>query len=195
MSRKSNPDRVTQILEAAGVVFAQTGLEATRMDDIAAAAGVSKGALYLYFKNKDALIIALGEQIFSRELAGYREALNVSGSIRERLQALTRAVVSDLDRFRQLQPLLYEFFALSQRYPQARQILQTFFDQSVGILKQVVEDGIARGEIRAADPVQAALALGAQVDGILLWQPYHPATVDLEAQINFGFELVLKALQ
>jgi AcrR family transcriptional regulator len=195
MSRKPVPDQVPHILEAASAVFAQTGLEAARMEDIAAAAGVSKGALYLHFKNKDALIIALGEQIFMHELAGYRAALNAPGPIRERLQGLARAVLADRDRFRQLQPLIYEFFALSQRYPQAHQILQNFFDQSVEILKRVVEDGIARGEIRAADPLQAALALGAQVDGILLWQPYHPATVDVEAQMNFGSESVLKALQ
>jgi hypothetical protein len=91
--------------------------------------------------------------------------------------------------------LIYEFFALGGRNPQARQILQTYFDQSLEILCQLVEDSIARGEIRPTDVQQAALALSAQIDGVLLWQRYHPATVDLEAQINLGLNLVLDALK
>jgi hypothetical protein len=39
------------------------------------------------------------------------------------------------------------------------------------------------------------LAPGAQIDGVSPWQRYHPATVDLEAQINFGLNLVLEALK
>ena len=53
-------ERVRQVLDAAGAVFARSGFSETRMDDIAAAAGLSKGALYLYFPGKEGIINILG---------------------------------------------------------------------------------------------------------------------------------------
>ncbi len=47
--------RKEAILEAALTVFAERGFEAARLDDVAARAGVAKGTLYLYFKDKEAL--------------------------------------------------------------------------------------------------------------------------------------------
>ena len=52
-------ERRTQILEAALTVFAREGLHDARMEDIATTAGISKGAVYLYYKSKDAVIEAL----------------------------------------------------------------------------------------------------------------------------------------
>lgn len=55
MPRRRPPDRLDQILEAATRVFARTGLENTKMSDVAAEAGVSQGTLYNYVESKEAL--------------------------------------------------------------------------------------------------------------------------------------------
>ncbi|HEY6540074.1 MAG TPA: helix-turn-helix domain-containing protein, partial [Ktedonobacteraceae bacterium] len=52
-------ERRNQILAAASTVFARSGFHEARMDDIAEEVGLSKGALYLYYKSKDAIIAAL----------------------------------------------------------------------------------------------------------------------------------------
>lgn len=55
-NRKAEPAaRREAILDAALTVFAESGFEAARLDDVAAKAGVAKGTLYLYFKDKEAL--------------------------------------------------------------------------------------------------------------------------------------------
>ncbi len=55
-TRKAEPAaRRETILDAALTVFAQRGFEAARLDDVAARAGIAKGTLYLYFKDKEAL--------------------------------------------------------------------------------------------------------------------------------------------
>jgi AcrR family transcriptional regulator len=55
-ARKTEPAvRRDAILDAALTVFAERGFEAARLDDVAARAGVAKGTLYLYFKDKEAL--------------------------------------------------------------------------------------------------------------------------------------------
>jgi AcrR family transcriptional regulator len=55
MARRRPPDRLDQILQAATRVFARTGLENSRMSDVASEAGVSQGTLYNYVESKEAL--------------------------------------------------------------------------------------------------------------------------------------------
>jgi AcrR family transcriptional regulator len=55
MARRRPPDRLDQILQAATRVFARTGLENTKMSDVAAEARVSQGTLYNYVESKEAL--------------------------------------------------------------------------------------------------------------------------------------------
>jgi AcrR family transcriptional regulator len=55
MARPRPPDRLDQILQAATRVFARTGLEASKMSDVAEEAGVSQGTLYNYVESKEAL--------------------------------------------------------------------------------------------------------------------------------------------
>ncbi len=60
-------ERKGQIMSAAEEVFTKKGFDNARMDDIAEETGLSKGTLYLYYKSKDDLIIAILDRIFQRE--------------------------------------------------------------------------------------------------------------------------------
>ena len=57
--RRRKEDRPQEITEAAFQAFAEKGYAATRVDDVAKRAGVSKGLLYLYFKTKEELFKAV----------------------------------------------------------------------------------------------------------------------------------------
>jgi AcrR family transcriptional regulator len=70
-------ERKVQILNAAESVFTKKGFDEARMDDIAEKTGLSKGTLYLYFKSKDDLIIAILDRIFKRE---FGQLENLMGS-------------------------------------------------------------------------------------------------------------------
>src|SRR5690348_7206531 len=60
--------RIPEILDAALACFAEKGFAGTRMDDIAARAGISKGTIYLYFDSKDAVFKALARQSIGAQL-------------------------------------------------------------------------------------------------------------------------------
>lgn len=62
-------ERRSQILDAAVAVFARLGFHQARMDDIVQEAGLSKGALYWYFKSKDEIVMAILSSLFERERA------------------------------------------------------------------------------------------------------------------------------
>jgi len=69
MSKSANEEREQRILDAAADLFVHYGYDKTTVDDIAREAGVSKGAIYLHFKSKDALF----EGLLVRELMTYHE--------------------------------------------------------------------------------------------------------------------------
>jgi len=71
----ADPDKRHQILEGAHMVFTARGFDAASMNDIAAAASVSKGTLYVYFEDKEHLFVALIEREREKQKQGMYEAL------------------------------------------------------------------------------------------------------------------------
>src|SRR5215470_20373145 len=91
-------ERKNQILEAALAVFARLGFQQTRMDDIAEKAGLSKGALYLYYKSKDAIIAALLKYFFTHEAKRLQALVEADRqeAVAEQILALTRQMTDAL---------------------------------------------------------------------------------------------------
>ena len=56
------PDKRERITEAAIAVFAEKGYRSSRVSDVAQAAGVADGTIYLYFKNKEDLLLSIFEE-------------------------------------------------------------------------------------------------------------------------------------
>ena len=73
----ASSDRRTQLLEAASRLFARWGFDKTSVDDIASEAGISKGAVYLEFPDKDSLFKAVVHREFARFLEDWLERLDL----------------------------------------------------------------------------------------------------------------------
>ena len=111
IGRKSMPPRQDvsdqrrhQILDAATAVFSRLGFERARMDDIAEEAGVSKGALYLYYKSKDAIIATLLKFFFDQAIKQIRTLATDKGSVIEQLITMTRQLTREVEAMVTLQP-------------------------------------------------------------------------------------------
>src|SRR6185437_3057785 len=79
-----------KLLKAGMRVFARDGFEAARIEDVAAEAGHTRGALYANFKSKEELFFALLEQEAHRRLVKLRGILEQCPSVEERMRALRR---------------------------------------------------------------------------------------------------------
>jgi AcrR family transcriptional regulator len=80
-------ERRALIVEAAGRLFGERGYDATRLDEVAAAAGVTKPVLYRHFDSKADLYLALLER-HRADLSGFVAAMPAEGSTEERLRAV-----------------------------------------------------------------------------------------------------------
>src|SRR5437773_12079041 len=95
--RRRKEARPQEILEAALSVFAEKGFAATRMDDIAQRAGVTKGTIYLYFNSKEEVFKSLVRESIGETINRVSEnASAFQGSARELLVFVIRAIGSFL---------------------------------------------------------------------------------------------------
>src|SRR3954471_4486804 len=93
--RRRKADRPGEIVDAALHVFAEKGFAAAKLDEIARRAGVSKGALYLYFETKEELFRAVVQQAIAPNIRQIREMIAAHpGPIADLLQAVPERIVA-----------------------------------------------------------------------------------------------------
>lgn len=187
-------ERRSQIIESAIKVFAREGFANTRMEDVAAESGLSKGLLYFYFKSKEEIISAIADLLFGSELRKMQSQIDEAQTAREGLERFTEAFIADLRGMLKITPLFYEFYALAFRNATVRQLLAAYLRQFVAIIEPLVQRGIERGEFASGDPRQITLTIGATLEGTLLLWTYDPDMVPIEEQLRASLALLLKGL-
>lgn len=188
-------ERTRQILDAAVKVFSRSGFQKASMDDIVAESGLSKGALYWYFKSKDEIIVAVLDHLFAGELIGVQQLAQGDGSAEGRLVEFSRITISEIKNMMRLVPITYEFYSLAFRNKIVQKSLRKYFQNYIDALTPVIEQGMARGEFRRVDARETAITLAAIVEGSLLLWVFDPKMVQLEAQLEMGVRLVLEGLK
>jgi AcrR family transcriptional regulator len=163
--RLRSPFCAGKILDAAGRLFGTRRFHEVRMEDIAAEAGVGKGTLYRYFKDKDELYIKLLERASVEFTRRVHETVGRPGGTRDRLVALVRTIIAYHDE----QPHILE---LIQRAELLRGLgadfpWQAARDDVFHLTTELFETAQARGEFVVADIETAMLLLLGGLRGII----------------------------
>ena len=190
-------ERKNQILEAAIAVFARLGFRAARMDDVAEQAGLSKGALYLYYKSKDAIIAALLQRLFAQEFKQLQALVESEskGLVVEQLLTLTRQFAAMMQWMGRLMPIAFEFYAIAGRDKEVRQFLKEYFRDYRRLLARLIERGIAQGEFRNIDAEATAITLTALFEGLGLLFFVDAEATQWAEQVETSVQLLLHGLQ
>ena len=188
-------ERKDQIMNAAEEVFSHKGFSDARMDDIAEETGLSKGTLYLYYKSKDDLIIAILDRIFQREFRTFENLDIASTSATDAIWAFTETTSNDVKMMMRLLPITYEFMGLAFRNKLVQKAFKTYFNRFMDILVPIIQHGIDSGEFCQADAKEVALAMGAIMEGTLLLWVYDKTLVDPETHIRSGMKLLLEGVK
>lgn len=191
--------RPQELLEAALAEFVARGYAATRLDEVARRAGVSKGTLYLYYENKAELFKAVVRQSLIANFDAVEAAMaGHRGGSRELLAyfltAFTRRVsASPLSGIPKL------VLAEAGNFPE---IARFYYDEVIrrgrGLIQAVLVRGMASGEFRPVDPdyawrvVIAPLVLG------ILWKhafmAFEPDGLDFERHLHSHLDLLFDGL-
>ncbi len=188
-------ERRSEIVSAAARVFSRKGFSGARMDDIVRESGRSKGLLYWYFKNKDAIIVAIMERLFEPETERIRRQASAEGSAGERLMRFAEHIIKDIETMGRFLPITFEYYSLAFRNTTVKKAFQRFFAAFLDGMAEVISQGIKAGEFRDIDPRAASLAIGAALEGsVLLWL-FDRKAIRLGAQIRTTVALVVRGME
>lgn len=188
-------ERKSQIINAAEDVFTKKGFNEARMDDIANETGLSKGTLYLYFKSKDDLIIAILDRMFQLEFKQLQNLNQTEMSATDAIWKISELLTKDILGMLRLIPIVYQFLALAFRNKYVQKALKKYINQYLDILTPIVQRGIDLGEFRKVDAREVAVAIGALIEGTLLLWVYDKTAVDPQYHIKSGLKLLLEGVQ
>lgn len=163
-SRIDDPEvRKAQILSAAEAVMGEKGYHAIHLEDVARRAGVSKGTLYIYFKDKEGLLAGL----LTKLSAEHDRRMNAVPNFKqldplEKLRRVVGGAVAGIRRhrgfFAQISTLRPEIYGLK-----AGRVLRERFTGHLRFLAGLMAEGIRAGKFRPCEPSAAALMLMALV--------------------------------
>ncbi|MBP0598350.1 TetR/AcrR family transcriptional regulator [Herbaspirillum sp. LeCh32-8] len=193
-------DRPQELLAAALQLFVERGYAATRLEDVAARAGVSKGTLYLYFENKESLFKSV-VRANMLPLLDEAEAMvdGYAGSSADLLRELIMgwwdaAAHSGLNGISKL------MVAESGNFPElARFYHDEIIVRSDAMVVRMLERGMAHGEFRAINAESMKKVIVAPVVMLMLWdQSFGPCSItpiDPQAYLASLIDLCIHGLK
>ena len=144
-SKDKNP-KYDMILEAAVKVFAENGFRRSTISQIAREAGVADGTIYLYFKNKDDILVQFFEykarQVFER----FRQEVDRAGTSVEKLRNLVRGHLREFQREPEM-AVVYQVETHQSRRLVENQI-RAMAKMYQDIIAEIIEEGQREGVIR-----------------------------------------------
>ncbi|MGV0716844.1 TetR/AcrR family transcriptional regulator [Mycolicibacterium sp. XJ879] len=171
------------LLDAAENVFGEKGFTAATLDDIAFAAGYTKGAIYKHFATKEELFLAVSDRYWRRYFDNFAEVMSAAEQVgaRERDDIATRWRQLSRDRGAEHAALGHEFTLYLLRNPEARDRVAAKRSEVVEKLAKFIVDGVDRlgGTVlispmtlaRVLIATSDAIVLGSELDDVDLYRP------------------------
>ena len=187
--------RRAEILDAAYRVFAERGFEQATMAEIAAAAGVAKGTLYLYYPSKQDIYDAALRQSVVDVDARTKAALGGARTVSEKIQAFIDTKLRYFEEHG-------DFFRISERefgYPacgrgqHAKHVDELRLEQ-VKLLDQILQQAVRRKAIRPIRTEAAASAIFDLTRSIVTERLRGASRATLDEDIGFAFDLTWKGI-
>jgi AcrR family transcriptional regulator len=152
-------------------VFAEKGFAAARLDEIAARAGVSKGAVYLYFATKEEVFRAVVEQAIAPNMRMIRAMIAAHpGPFADLARALPQRIAGLIDTL-PVGGVLKMVVGEARNFPElARVWHDELVAQALGGLTDAIAAAQARGEVKPGDPRIYALPMIAPLLMSVLWR-------------------------
>ena len=190
-------ERMKSIRAAALDVFSAKGFSAARIDDVASAAGVAKGTIYLYFKSKDDLLQDIVRVTIGALLANFEQAVAASSApasqIFRMMGQVISAAVDDPDRRR----VLYLVMSEGARFPAiADYYHREIISRGMRLLRVIIAKGVGSGEFQSDELARYPQLVLAPALVAAIWATVfgHIEPLDARAMLDAHFDLLLRAL-
>ena len=139
---------ISKIIETALDIFSKNGYRGTTMDDIAKEMGVSKGALYSYFKSKDDIL----KEIFQSNHQILREILSTPLDGQDYIQVMQKVIEKSYRlmtaKYLEFVHTSFEIFALASHDKEVRKLIREDHEKDVDVMSEFLQKLMKKGIIR-----------------------------------------------
>ncbi|MDP2307646.1 MAG: TetR/AcrR family transcriptional regulator [Pseudomonadota bacterium] len=145
-SARERTDKHDLILDAAIEVFAEKGFHHARISDIARRAGVADGTIYLYFRNKDDVLLTIFEEKMGILIRGVRQALQGVADPLQKVRIFARYHFRQVEDHRALAEVLQIELRLSNKF--LKEYRPEKLWEYLGVFADIVREGQETGAVR-----------------------------------------------
>jgi AcrR family transcriptional regulator len=186
--------RCGEILAAARKVFAASGFSEATMDDIASAAGIAKGTVYLYFSSKKDIYLAALKQGLTELRDRTRTNMKAANGIQDRLRAFVRTRLEYAEANRDFIKIYHsEFGNLTNAAAHDSEFQQLYLMQAKE-LEKVLRSAMETGDIRRMRSDFTAFIIYDMVKGVMTQRLLEWSGAPLEEDIELLSELIWKGI-
>jgi len=197
---KTKKDVVTEfrtagILEAARSVFATKGFNDATVDDIANAAGVAKGTVYLYYRSKRDIYFSALKFGIQQMYAVLDEQLKAESTTEGKLRALIAVKLAYFDENRDFFKIYYSELGNLCIHPGAIDSeFKTLYLEQARVIESILKEGARRKVLRAVRAEQAAFAISDIIRGVVTQRLLGWSKSKTTQDVEFIFDLIWKGI-
>jgi AcrR family transcriptional regulator len=179
--------RPAELTAAALRLFSERGFAGTRLEEVAAAAGVSKGTVYLYFESKERLFEAVIREAATPKIEQADAFIRAyEGPTQDLMRALMNVFEGLLDS--SFPPVIKLIVAESGNFPELARLWGDVAARPLfALVDRVIRRGIARGEFRSVDVDEVVPLILAPVLALAVWKQSLGQHIDIPIDAHAVF--------
>jgi len=174
-------ERRQAIIEAALDEFVARGFTATRLEDVAKRAGVAKGTIYLYFRDKESMFEELIRTALVPLIGRLHAPPPIGGSVRDAVEGFARTFIQEVANTRR-GDIVRLIVAEGPRFPSVADFYyREVVSRGLAAMRALIELGVVRGEIRQKDLARFPQIMVAPAIIAVIWQSLFSKHAPLDA--------------
>jgi AcrR family transcriptional regulator len=185
--------RCAEILAAARKVFARRGFDGATVDEIADAAGLAKGTVYLYFPSKREIYLEALRQGLSGLMDDIKRSVAAVSSPADKVRAFIETRVRYAEQNRDLVKIYHSEFGNFGAAHVNRECRSLYLEQ-VKLLEAVLEEAAARGRIRSVRTGAAAFTISEMIRGLILQRLFGWSRESVANDVEFLLDMIWRGL-
>jgi len=162
------PKRRAEIIEATFFCIALKGYSNITMQDIADSAGVSKGVIHYYFRNKEDLFLSVFEKLIGDLDSHIATKVQQAETPPEKIGAIISAVFEKIRENKKFQVVLVDFWAHSTKTATLKVANANQYARYRHLTKKIIVEGIKKGYFKKCEPAHVASALIGLIEGLTI---------------------------
>jgi AcrR family transcriptional regulator len=200
VARKTKKDVVTEfrtagILDAARTVFAKKGFHETTVEEIAEAAGVAKGTVYLYYRSKQEIYFEALRFGFASLIKTLEREIEETAGVDQKLRAFIAAKLDYCETNRDFFKIYYSELGKIPIHPGAiNTTFKALYFEQAQLLEAMLKAGAKEGVIRKAAHNRTALAVLDVIRGVVTERLLGWSKSSVEQDVEFIFNLIWKGI-